>query len=428
MIVPSKTCFVISPIGPAGSAVRQLADDLYDLIIGPSLEKYHFQVLRADKIPRPSPITAEIIQLVHDAQLCVVDLTGHNPNVFYEAGRRHETGKPFIQVIKKGEAIPFDLAGIRTIEYDMTSARTVRDAVLEIQRYVDEMEQAGYPSGAGVSLSSLASALDRIERDIRGIGRGSSAGLGVPLGQTDLTLAALRNPREAFTNAMMVGDLATAAHLLPRLELILGLTVPFGRSAALLATTGLEDAALAVLKVMAQYRGRLADMTSDDLQSLAGGLGGYYAVTDREKEGIPVLEPIVREAVSLDRATDDEKAFLLNQLGRLYHGAGLIEQAVETGTEVLRLQPDDPSYLYNQALNLRAAGKAADALPLLVRLVSLPAADDEDHFMVAAEAFAQAGMADAARTAFARLQSLSIGKANYVAATSDELRAVLADH
>ncbi len=102
-----KTCFVISPIGEDGSDVRQFADDIFELLIQPALKTFNFEIVRADKIPHASTITSDIIQLVQNAELCIIDLTNHNPNVFYECGRRHETGKPFIQLIKKGEKLPY---------------------------------------------------------------------------------------------------------------------------------------------------------------------------------------------------------------------------------------------------------------------------------------------------------------------------------
>src|SRR5688572_29391938 len=108
-----KTCFVISPIGQDGSDVRKGADDLFDLIIEPALERFDFKVVRGDKVTTSSSITEDVIKRIQNSELCVIDLTGHNPNVFYECGRRHETAKPFILMKRKGEEIPFDLKDIR---------------------------------------------------------------------------------------------------------------------------------------------------------------------------------------------------------------------------------------------------------------------------------------------------------------------------
>lgn len=162
-----NTCFVISPIGESGSEVRKNADDLFDLVVLPALEKYGFDVLRADKIPGTGSITSDIVQLLQQATLCVVDLTYQNPNVFYECGRRHETGKPMIQLIKKGESIPFDLAGVRTITYDLSSPRSVRETALTVQGFVESLDlEASNNQSSGESLSSITEILHRIEAQI----------------------------------------------------------------------------------------------------------------------------------------------------------------------------------------------------------------------------------------------------------------------
>ena len=60
-------------------------------------------------------------------------MTGQNPNVFYELAIRHATRKPFIQLIKKGERIPFDVAGTRTISvnhHDLDSVDEAKKAIV----------------------------------------------------------------------------------------------------------------------------------------------------------------------------------------------------------------------------------------------------------------------------------------------------------
>jgi hypothetical protein len=66
--------------------------------------------------------------------MVVADLTGHNPNVFYELAVRHAVRKPYVQIIEKGEKIPFDVAGIRTIEIDHTDLDSVAEAKEEIRK------------------------------------------------------------------------------------------------------------------------------------------------------------------------------------------------------------------------------------------------------------------------------------------------------
>ena len=106
-----KICFVISPIGDKDSDIRKHADAFLKLLVEPALGEFGFNVVRADQIATSSVITNDIVEYVQQSELCLVDLTFHNPNVFYECGRRHENGKPTIQLIKNGEQLPFDVAG-----------------------------------------------------------------------------------------------------------------------------------------------------------------------------------------------------------------------------------------------------------------------------------------------------------------------------
>lgn len=80
-------CFVICPIGEEGSPVRLHSDDVLELIIEPALEIFDFDVIRADRIAGSTSITEDMLSLIQQAELCIVDLTGHNANVFYECVR-----------------------------------------------------------------------------------------------------------------------------------------------------------------------------------------------------------------------------------------------------------------------------------------------------------------------------------------------------
>ena len=57
----------------------------------------------------------------------IADITGHNPNAFYEMGYRASTGKPIIHLKCKNEGIPFDIAGIRAFDYDLSDLDSVEE-------------------------------------------------------------------------------------------------------------------------------------------------------------------------------------------------------------------------------------------------------------------------------------------------------------
>lgn len=135
-----KPCFVISPIGEAGSEIRKRADQVLKHVIEPAVSACGFEAIRADKMSEPGMITSQVIQHIVDDPLVVADLTGSNPNVFYELAIRHAIRKPLVQVIQKGDKIPFDVAGMRTIPVDHKDLDSVDEARIEIEKQVRSIE------------------------------------------------------------------------------------------------------------------------------------------------------------------------------------------------------------------------------------------------------------------------------------------------
>lgn len=115
-----KVCFMITPIGKEGSDVRKNADEVLDYIVNPICKEYGYSVVRADKMANSGLITKAIIEQIITADLVIADLTGNNPNVFYELAIRHSYRKPTIQIVKGEIDIPFDVANMRTISYETT--------------------------------------------------------------------------------------------------------------------------------------------------------------------------------------------------------------------------------------------------------------------------------------------------------------------
>lgn len=115
-----KTCFIVSPIGEEGTEIRKRADQLFKHIISPVCKECDFKAIRVDQINQADSITQTIIDYLRQSELVIADISGHNPNAFYEMGYRASTGRPMIHMKEKGETIPFDIAGIRAFDYDLT--------------------------------------------------------------------------------------------------------------------------------------------------------------------------------------------------------------------------------------------------------------------------------------------------------------------
>lgn len=158
---PAKTCFVICPIGPDDSEIRRWADDLLDLVIKPIVADFGYTTVRADKIPEPGRITSQVIEHLEQDELVIADLTGHNPNVFYELAVRHVTRKPIVMMIEQDQTVPFDVAPERTIRFTLREIRSYERCKGELRAAVQACENGEYTGD-----NPIASAMDlRTYRD-----------------------------------------------------------------------------------------------------------------------------------------------------------------------------------------------------------------------------------------------------------------------
>jgi len=132
-----KKCFVVCPVGEENSETRCNADKIFKYIITPVCEACEFYPVRADQLNDANSITQTIIESLDNADLVIADISGHNPNVFYEMGYRARTKKPLIHLKKRGETLPFDITAIRTLEYDLTDLDSVEEIKERLKRTIE---------------------------------------------------------------------------------------------------------------------------------------------------------------------------------------------------------------------------------------------------------------------------------------------------
>lgn len=137
----NKICFVIAPIGDEGSDTRRRSDQVLNHIIAPAAEECGYKTIRADKISEPGVITSQIIQHLLEDSLVIADLTGRNPNVFYELAIRHAIKKSVVQIIQSGELIPFDVAATRTIQVNHQDLDSVAKCKEELINQISSVEK-----------------------------------------------------------------------------------------------------------------------------------------------------------------------------------------------------------------------------------------------------------------------------------------------
>lgn len=68
-----------------------------------------------------------MVASIVDADLIIADLTGSNPNVYYEVALAHAYGKPVVHIRHSSpDAIPFDIKDVRIFEYSFDIADASR--------------------------------------------------------------------------------------------------------------------------------------------------------------------------------------------------------------------------------------------------------------------------------------------------------------
>jgi hypothetical protein len=140
-----RRCYVISPIGKEGSKTREDADDVFSFIIEPAMKECDIDVVRADHLKEPGKISDQMFKEIFTDDLCVAVATEHNPNVFYELALAQASGTPLIILVKKNEALPFDIQDMRCVQYDL-KPRPLFDGVYAraVIEHIRSLERSGW--------------------------------------------------------------------------------------------------------------------------------------------------------------------------------------------------------------------------------------------------------------------------------------------
>jgi hypothetical protein len=168
-----KSCFVVGQIGADDSPARIHADWVLEEIIMPVMSDFpDFKVVRADKVTTPGLIDTQIISHLLSAELVIADLTGLNPNAFYEIGIRHVVQKPIIHMHLAEVQIPFDVSLFRSLRFslrrpaDIKLARSgLREMVLTVLAPEHEVENPVTAARGRIRFDETATAPDKLLRE-----------------------------------------------------------------------------------------------------------------------------------------------------------------------------------------------------------------------------------------------------------------------
>jgi hypothetical protein len=227
---PRRSCFVVSAFGATPDDQRrhkQVLRHLVRKVLGD-----RFKVIRADEIDEEGLITHQIIEHLLEDDLVVADLTGLNPNVFYEVAVRHAAQKPIVHLITAGQEIPFDLANMRTVPYALDDPDALESAQGELERKVKAIEDADWmaapnPISAAREVSLLQgseqpearaagdilAAVGELRDEVRGLSRR------VNTGESSRTPPSTRSTRELVMDHLLDHDVLTIEKISDQLEL-----------------------------------------------------------------------------------------------------------------------------------------------------------------------------------------------------------------
>lgn len=398
-------CFVICAIGTKDTETRQYADDLLEEITT-ALEPFGMEAMRGDHNIDTREIDDDVIERVQNSELCIADLSEPNVNVYYELGRRDETGKPIILVKRRGTpALPADISSRRYIEYELETRRGAKEFRDLLREAVKAESRGGFEGSKGdATLAGVLQVIQRVERKIDRLAENgtASSGAGAPgvgaIQSGDLPEGL--EPIQAFNLALKTRNVPLAESAMDRLQW----TMDKNRFYDIVVEQAASLGSMRATQMLFDYAQEFfdSDMSFQKKVEYLGSMVGSANRYDRELEIQDLVETIV-EGMNLlaedlgPAAAPKDRAQVYNQLNRLYHG--------------IYVTTDDVSYLkraieaLRMALSIHEAAYMYYNLAVCERHIDLPSARrdidrclelsadnvDDDHLELACKIYREQG-------------------------------------
>jgi len=117
----AKKCFVVMPFRPEFRY-------FYLYVSAHLKEEYGLEVERGDDRIESRPIAEKVRRQIREADIILGDVTGANPNVFYELGLADAMEKPmFLLTQDDVEKVPVDVRALELIRYSLDDEKALRD-------------------------------------------------------------------------------------------------------------------------------------------------------------------------------------------------------------------------------------------------------------------------------------------------------------
>lgn len=151
-IAPKPFAFVLMPFDYE-------FDDIYKLGIQPVAQDLNIVAERVDEQTFSESILERIYRQIQTADLVIADMTGRNPNVFYEVGYAHALQKPCTLLTQRAEDIPFDLKHHRHLIYEKSIQRLRQQLKAELIWILAEIQKKK-TSTFTIELKKISAILD----------------------------------------------------------------------------------------------------------------------------------------------------------------------------------------------------------------------------------------------------------------------------
>lgn len=160
--------FFVSQVGAKDSPERYRADEVHDGIVAPVAKKFGMSVHRADRDPTPGQVTTQIVRALVEARIVVADLTGRNPNVYYELGVAHAFQQPVAVLVDKVSSLSFDTQNEKVVEIGdsgTVGVNQAREASVRLEEVFEVVLADDYAVENLLTSVAVARSLDALAPD-----------------------------------------------------------------------------------------------------------------------------------------------------------------------------------------------------------------------------------------------------------------------
>lgn len=163
-----KICFIVTAIGESGTETRDRADEVFSYLIAPVCEELGYKPVRVDQVDAVDNINETIINYLKTAPMVVADMTGHNPNAFYELGFRQALELPLVPIIQTGNKLPFDVISQRTVFYNLSVGK-IEQSKRELKAKMKSFENFEMPENRAERSLTLEDLNDNLTKKLNKI-------------------------------------------------------------------------------------------------------------------------------------------------------------------------------------------------------------------------------------------------------------------